>query len=171
MNEIWKYVSGFDGLYQVSNLGNIKSMPRNGTSNKERILKKRKDKDGYELITLCKNNKTTTHKVHRLVASCFINNDNNYPDIDHIDGIRANNSADNLRWCTRRQNMIWSREKCTTKTSKYVGVSYIKSRNRWSAYIKVNNKAKTIGWFDNEEDARQAYLKEYNKLLNKVECP
>lgn len=103
--EIWKDIEGYEGLYQVSNLGRIKSLPRNGTIKKEKILKSRKDKDGYLLINLCKNNKVTTFKVHRLVGLMFLDNPNSLPEINHNDGNKENCEVTNLCWTTRSENI------------------------------------------------------------------
>lgn len=109
--EIWKDLTGYIGIYQVSNNGRIKSLSRkivrkNGQIAivKEKILKSKKDRYGYFFIVLSNNNIRKTILVHRLVAAAFIPNPENKPCIDHIDGNRANNHADNLRWVTVKEN-------------------------------------------------------------------
>lgn len=109
--EIWKDLTGYIGIYQVSSNGRIKSLPRkivrkNGqvAKVKETILKPGTDRYGYSFVVLCKNRTKRTTAIHRLVAAAFIPNPDNLPEIDHIDGDRANNHADNLRWNTRKQN-------------------------------------------------------------------
>lgn len=101
--EIWKRYGKIskitNGLYQVSNLGNI----RNYKSN--RILKSCKDKDGYLLIGLHKNHKLKTVRIHRLVAKSFIPNLENKPQVNHKDGNKQNNNVDNLEWCTMLENI------------------------------------------------------------------
>ena len=110
MKEIWKDIKGYEGLYQVSNLGKIKSLSRkifNGKNyyiSKEKILKPAKDKDGYVQVLLYKNNRHKTYKVHRLVAMAFIPNPNNLPQINHKDENKQNNRAENLEWCTNKYN-------------------------------------------------------------------
>jgi hypothetical protein len=108
--EIWKDIKGYEGLYQVSNLGNIKSLSReiicgNGrTLSKEKIFKFR-NCDGYNRVHLMKYKKEKNLYVHRLVAEMFIPNPNNLPIINHIDENRSNNHVDNLEWCTQKENV------------------------------------------------------------------
>lgn len=103
MEEIWKDVVGFEGLYKVSNLGNVRSVARLGTNGV--VLKKRYFATGYEKTTLYKNCKQTTFVTHRIVAEAFIPNPNNLPQINHIDGNKLNNRVDNLEWVTCSDNV------------------------------------------------------------------
>jgi len=113
MEEIWKDIKGYEGYYQISNLGNIKSLNRT-IENKGAIGGKYKikgksrsqsiSKTGYYICTLCKNGKERTFKVHRLIAEAFIDNPNNLPIINHKDGNKLNNSIDNLEWCDYSYN-------------------------------------------------------------------
>lgn len=104
MEELWKEVKGFIGLYQVSNTGNIKSMRRNK-------LMKQSMRKGYKRIGLHGENfKIMTYSVHRLVAMEFVQNPNNNPVINHKDGNKLNNNANNLEWVTQKENITHSYE-------------------------------------------------------------
>ena len=96
--EVFKDVVGFEGIYFVSNFGNIKN-------SKGKIMKPRKDKDGYLLINLCRDKKSTTFKVHRLVAIAFIPNfDTLKNEVNHKDEVKSNNEVSNLEWCDHFYN-------------------------------------------------------------------
>lgn len=101
MEEVWKDIKGYEGLYQVSNKGQVKSAERFGT--KGGILKGCL-RSGYRRVILTKQNKPKFYSVHRLVAEAFIPNNGNKKTIDHIDTDRLNNSVDNLRWVTDKEN-------------------------------------------------------------------
>lgn len=105
MEEIWKDIIGYEGLYQISNLGNVKSLPRKH-SPKNKILKPSLNNKGYLIIKLCKNKKHNQKKMHRLIASAFIPNPENKPQINHIDCVKTNNSIPNLEWCTAKENIV-----------------------------------------------------------------
>lgn len=102
MEEIWKEIEGYEGIYFISNHGNVKSMPRKGA--KGGIIKATPDKDGYWCIGLNKHGHRKTFKVHRLVAIAFIPNDNNLPEVNHKDEDKTNNHVDNLEWCEHVYN-------------------------------------------------------------------
>lgn len=100
--ETWKKIKGYEGLYEISNLGRVKRLYKN---KKEKILKPIKGSYGYMHYSLSKDSKNKSIRIHRLVALHFIDNLNNYPEVNHIDGNKENYSIDNLEWCTRSQNM------------------------------------------------------------------
>ena len=104
--EIWKDCKGYEGLYQVSNLGRIWSIKR------QRYLKGCGDKDGYLRVNLtAKNGKVKTERIHRLVAIAFIPNPLGLPVVNHKDENKQNNAVDNLEWCSVRYNNIYSKGK------------------------------------------------------------
>lgn len=111
MEEIWKDIKDYEGLYQVSNLGKIRSLDRyryNGISyyiQKGKILKLQDDKNGYKVINLYKDKKVKNFKVHRIVAQAFIPNPENKEQINHIDGNKNNNQITNLEWCNCTENV------------------------------------------------------------------
>lgn len=107
MNEQWKDIQGYEGLYQVSNLGRVKGIDRisaNGSHLKEKILSQKHTTKGYLRVIFCKNNKVKYFLVHRLVAEEFILNPNNLPQVNHIDENKTNNQVDNLAWVTSKEN-------------------------------------------------------------------
>lgn len=120
MNEIWKDINGYQGVYQVSNLGRVRSLDRmvevfvdDGKRTpftytqlkKGRILKLRKERCGYIKVDLSINSFDKSYLVHRLVALTFISNIHNKEQVNHKNGIKTDNRVDNLEWCTRLENM------------------------------------------------------------------
>ena len=113
--EIWKDVVGYEGYYQVSNFGNIRSVDRVIYSDKLHIGTKRELKGkmlkpyvnshGYLALTLTKNGNEKLLRVHRIVAEAFIKNPNNYDQVNHIDGDKTNNKIENLEWCNNQYNV------------------------------------------------------------------
>ena len=102
-NEIWKDIDGYEGLYQVSNLGRVKSLNYRRTG-KERILKALKDRYGYLHVKLCKDGKAKEYTIHRLVAEAFLYNPNGFSDVNHKDEDKENNAVGNLEWCSHKYN-------------------------------------------------------------------
>lgn len=96
--ETWKDIKGFDGVYQISSEGNVWS------NTTKKLLKPSIKANGYYGVTLVKDKKFFYFSVHRLVAEAFIENNDNKPCVDHINGNRLDNSVENLRWCTYKEN-------------------------------------------------------------------
>lgn len=128
MKEIWKDIKGYEGLYQASNLGRIRSFPRRGTHcNSVKVLKSNKNHKGYLTLSLTKNCKRKTVSVHRIVALTFIPNPNNLPQINHKDGNKLNNNVENLEWVTNYDNMQHSIKLGLRKNSYKKGKEHFKS--------------------------------------------
>ena len=120
MKEIWKDIPGYEGIYQVSNLGRVKSLERiimgrwHEVKTKEKILKPRIT-NGYLRLQLFKSNKAKNFFLHRLVAMAFISNPNNYIEINHKDENHFNNNVNNLEWCSHSYNINYG-----TRTKKTI---------------------------------------------------
>ena len=118
MKEEWRDIKGYEGLYQVSNLGRVKSLNYKNTG-KEEILSNIPRKDGYSIAGLSKNSKSKPFYVHRLVALHFIPNPNNLPQVNHKDENKENNKVSNLEWCTQSYNNCYgTRIKRASESSK-----------------------------------------------------
>lgn len=140
MTEEWREIEGYEGLYQVSNLGRVRSLDRvvmksNGVLLlvKGRILKLRPDTNGYIRACLSKDAVEICHSVHRLVAMAFIDNPLNLLEVNHKDENKKNNSVDNLEWCTSLYNNNYGshneRHSKTCREKKmYIGGSNPRSR-------------------------------------------
>ena len=124
MTETWKAIAGFEDLYEVSDLGRVKSLNYNHTG-KEKILKPGKTHGGYLMVNLCKDGHGKTVKVHRLVAEAFIPNPNNLETVNHKDEVKTNNTVSNLEWMSRVDNVAYSRPQFTKRSvqmfDKYTG--------------------------------------------------
>lgn len=162
--EVWKSIKNYEGLYEVSSLGRVKSLSRfvnagRGYVIKERILKPITDKHGYINVGLC----IKKYKVHQLVAIAFLNHTPCKYEllVDHINDVKSDNRLVNLQIVTNRFNV------CKTQgnyLSKYKGVSWDKTKNKWVSRIRINGINKFIGLFNDEFEASMSYqnkLKEY----------
>lgn len=112
MKEEWRAVQGYSGLYEVSDLGRIRSLPReiktyNGGkwTRPGKIIKPITNKDGYQQVHICKDGKQTTRKVHQLVALAFLENPDGFLEVNHKNENKADNRAANLEWCSREYNI------------------------------------------------------------------
>lgn len=111
MQEIWKDLPGFEGLYQVSSLGNVMSLNFGGKIGKKRVLKLVQHGRGYRSVLLYKDGIRTQRLVHRLVAETFIPNPSGLPQVNHKDENKENNCVENLEWCNNQYNNIYSHAK------------------------------------------------------------
>lgn len=121
--EIWKDIKGYEGEYQISNLGRVKTLKKQiGRKEAEKIMKPSTTYQGYSRITLIKDKKPKMYAVHRLVAEAFIPNTENKPIVDHINGERGDNRVENLRWTTFSEN---SKNSFLIRTKRYnsIGVA------------------------------------------------
>jgi hypothetical protein len=169
MEEIWKDIPSYEGYYQVSNLGNLKSLarvvdgPKGLKKLSERILKQRLGKTGYLYCDLNKNGKSKTVKPHQLVVICFLNHTPNgyHLVVNHINFIKTDNRLENLEIVTTREN---TNKKHIISSSKYIGVCWCKHNKKWLSQIHINGKRKFIGYFKCELQASEAYQNELKKI-------
>lgn len=152
MNEIWKDIKGYEGLYQVSNLGRVKSLKRyvnhSGNSKRivyERILKPVVDNTKYYVVSLWKNNIHNRVHIHRLVIEAFIPNLDNKPFVNHIDGNKLNNCIDNLEWCTPKENNIHAYKMELNNSKRKVNQYDLKGNfiKTWNSIKEANEYYKT----------------------------
>ena len=166
--EIWKDVIGYDGIYQVSNLGNVKSLNYK-RSGKEQVLKNGKNKkSGYFFVNLFKNKTIKNRNVHQLVAEAFLNHKPCGMDlvINHKNQIKTDNRVENLEIITQREN---TNQKHLKSSSKYTGVSWDKKYNKWRARIRIKEKLKYLGVYDSELEASQAYQNALSNITNQYQ--
>lgn len=169
--EIYKDIIGYEGLYQVSNFGNIKSLSRKISSKnnsfritREFILSKKETNAGYYIVCLYKNKIKKFKLLHQIVAENFLDhipNGHNFV-INHKDKNKLNNNVNNLEIITTRENTSHNIGK-----SKYNGVSWSTFHNKWRSQIWINGKRKHLGYFSNDYDAHIKYQNEINKLAPK----
>tara|TARA_R110002124_G_scaffold3824_1_gene24275 strand:- start:95 stop:577 length:483 start_codon:yes stop_codon:yes gene_type:complete len=151
MKEVFVDVKGYED-YQVSNLGNIKSLK----SKKEKVLKPGVSSSRYLTVALSKEKTPKTFQVHQLVAMAFLNH---IPCgmkfvVNHIDFNPLNNNVNNLEVITQREN---TNKKHIKGSSRYIGVSWCKRDKKWRSDIWINGKLKYLGLFNGELDASEAY--------------
>jgi hypothetical protein len=162
--EIWKDAVGYEGLYQVSNIGRVYAMPKkwsfgsNGSINEHegKILNQYSHSYGYKTVTLRKDKIPKSYSVHVLVAQAFLEHT---PCgfklvVDHINNNPTDNRAENLQVVTHRFNVYKTKEQCS---SKYKGVSFYKKSGKWMSRITINGKLKYLGIFDCELKAYSVY--------------
>ena len=169
MEEIWKDIPGYEGLYQVSNLGRVKSLDRIFLNNgkypckiKGRFLKQSLLLSGYLVVGLSNNSKKKQFYVHTLVCMAFLQHKSNRKTVvDHINNKQNDNRLSNLQIISNRENT--SKDK-KGYSSKYVGVHWSNYKNRWKACIRINQKKISLGLYVNEYDAHLAYQNKLKKI-------
>ena len=172
-NEIWKDIPGYEGFYQASSLGRIKSLDRmvNGSRigvkrlENGRILKTSIANNGYYSADLYKNSKRKTSSVHQLIAMTFLNHTPcRYKlVVNHINLNKLDNSVSNLEIITNREN---SNMKHIFSKSKYIGVSNNSNGKRWVSHILYNSKRISLGVFDTEQEASEYYQNALKAIKN-----
>ena len=156
--EIFKDIPGYEGLYQVSNMGNVMSFHK---ANK-RLLKNSLN-NGYYRVHLCQDGTDKLINIHVAMGITFLNYkiDRYKLVCDHINGIKTDNRLENLQIITHRNNLSKDRN---GYSSKYAGVTWVKSRNKWASGITVNNKFINLGRYNNEIQASNAYQNYLNAI-------
>lgn len=180
INDEWVDVKGYEGLYAINRNGEIKRLtttiyqPNHGY----RIIKECKLKPwdnghGYKVVSLAKQGKRKNHYMHRLVAEHFIENPNNYPEVNHIDYDKGNNNVNNLEWVSRKMNMQHSvinmhnpKNTSTYSNKTNTGYSYICQRAKDKRYrIIINGVERAAGTLEEALKIRDAMLKEVGRCL------
>ena len=155
LNELWKPIKGYEEYYEISNYGRVRRIKYDKISQQFQYkvpyyLKPRKDKDGYLKYTLCLNGKNRYYFAHRLVATNFINNIENKPQVNHKDGNKENNHVDNLEWCTIKENNLHAlnnglRDMKNNKLSKQVE-QYDMNGNLINTFKSANDAKRITGF-------------------------
>ena len=157
MEEIWKDIPDYEGHYQVSNIGRVKSLK----NNKEKILNNRKTTKNYLKVVLYKDNIGAEKLVSRLVISAFLEKNIEGYVVNHKDHNPLNNGINNLELISYNENNSYRKNK---NTSKYVGVTWNKKHKKWYSQIFSNKKMVWLGAFNTEEEAFNRYKEEFEKL-------
>lgn len=166
-HEKWRDINGYEGLYQVSNLGRVRGLPRDvphttaGFTQHLRggVMKGMDNGRGYLVVSLNRDGKRKNHYIHRLVASAFCENPEGKPHVNHLDHNRSNNAASNLEWCTAKENINYSahlgRHPRENAKPTNTGVKYIRRRSRKTGdvYCVYYRKKKVHGSFNTLEEA------------------
>lgn len=169
--EEWRDVPGFEGYYQISNLGRVKSIPRKIKNNggfytsKEFNLKLSSRDGRYLNVNLYKNHSYKIFRVHTLVAMAFLNHKfNTKPKmvVDHINNNSKDNRACNLQIISQRVNAF--KDSTQKRYSQFIGVSFSQSLQKWRARITVGGKERHLGYFSIEKDASDHYQKAIAKI-------
>lgn len=162
MMEEWRAVPGYEGLYEVSNMGNVRNVRRNT------LLKLSKTNDGYIQVWLYKNGIRNRFQVHRLVCQAFLPNPDNLPQVNHRDEVKINNRVENLEWCDGKYNVNYG-----TRQERYRNTML--EKGHWSGLSKEEyhkkyyeeNKEKIIEqhreYYEKNKEKRREHNREYKK--------
>jgi hypothetical protein len=159
---VWKRIDGYTN-YEISNVGQVRN-------SKSGITLKHALSHGYWRVMLCQDGITKQHRIHRLVASAFVDNPENKQKVDHIDCDKTNNCYRNLRWVSTSENAMNARKRSGT-TSRFKGVVYHRRMKKWCASIRIDGKLINIGSFDIEEEARDAHDRKAVELFGEFARP
>ena len=172
MEEIWKDIEGYEGLYQISNLGRVKSLERTITVGLRRKVRKKEKimkftiRSGYYNLVLRKNGKRKSKQVHRLVADAFIPKVEGKNIVNHINFNRKDNRAENLEWCTQAENVkhsIYNMKKRKKTTYSNTNEKYISYRKTNKTYrITIDRKE-----YKSKKTLEEA-IKERDRILNEI---
>jgi hypothetical protein len=168
--EIWKDIPNYEGIYQVSNLGRVKSLLRKKWSGRvyydvnEKILSTSCSTFKYDIVRLYKDKKVNTRTLHSLVAEVFLNHLScgHKIVIDHINNNPKDNRAENLQVVTQRFNC---KKNQSIYSSQYKGVNWDKASDKWVSRIEINRKAIFLGRFKTELEAHQAYQNKLKEII------
>ncbi len=175
--EIWEDIKGFEGHYQVSTLGRVRSLDRvvkSGQFVRGKILKAATDKAGYVFIYLRKDCKSIFFRIHRLVALTFIKNPANKLEVNHINGIKKDNKVDNLEWCTTSENRLHSFRKLNRKPSRAWLGKFGKDNPRSMKIIQETKQGEMVATFNSmtEASAKTGFtMATISKIINKKVTP
>jgi len=166
VNEVWKDIKGYEGLYQVSNYGKVKSLKRKVYSGKnrfrwhyERIMSNKKNNgNGYIVVSLNKNGRSQNKYVHRLVAEAFIENPNNLKYINHKDETKSNNNVKNLEWCTAEYNCKYN------DRHKKIGLKMINNKGNSKPIYQLNDNNEVINQYPSISEASRQLKVSYQAI-------
>lgn len=151
MMEEWRAVPGYEGLYEVSNMGNVRNVRRNT------LLRLSKTNYGYIRVGLCKNGISTGFQVHRLVAQAFIPNPDNLPQINHLDEDKTNNNVDNLEWCTAKYNINYGTARIRSINTK-IKNGYVNEEN-----VGLSEEEYSKKYYEENREKIREQNREYKK--------
>ena len=168
--EVWKDIKGYEGYYQISDLGNVKSLERKLLIRDSfyrtvysKLMGIYDNSYGYNVVVLSIYGKKRTIKIHKLMAIAFLNHNPKSDGmvVNHINHKRNDNKLVNLELVTQREN---ANKKHLKSSSEYVGVSWCKSVSKWYSSIRINRKTHNLGYYINEIDAHNAYQKKLKTI-------